>query len=108
MSAFNAFVIHCELYPDWNRRTCRRRLFLKELGEALSAEYRDSRGNQHPTVQLAMNRYQGGQMEGEQRATGRCGMCERRKDRKVKQRCSNCNVHICNEHSKIVCNNCLE
>ena len=37
---------------------------------------------------------------------GRCFLCPRKKDRKVRNLCTHCNRHVCHEHLTTLCNNC--
>ena len=40
----------------------------------------------------------------------RCQLCPRKRDRKVKQQCSECHNHVCKQHSKelLYCYDCVE
>ena len=128
--AHNAFVLWTELNPDWNRRsTDRRRLFLLELGKALTLpliRQRDINGLQRPILR-AIAATTGDFQIGFAAAAaampaaaavdaapfhhnaadppptpprGRCYLCGREGDRKSKDRCTLCNRFICARHSQ--------
>lgn len=109
-SAFNAYVLHCESKPDWTKRSCRRRLFLKELGKQLSSAYREHRTANaalHPAARIAAERLQGAEVvDVGCPKYGRCSICPRERDRKVKQKCVNCQKVVCVDHSDVVCKTC--
>jgi hypothetical protein len=37
---------------------------------------------------------------------GRCTLCDRKRDKKVRITCHQCHSFVCVDHSKVVCNNC--
>ena len=111
-----AYVTWTSKNPAWNQNnTSKRRLFLRELAEALVADQMHRRhdnpqvmqaqvklafrafGFQPPAVQPAV-----------QPASGqrRCVICPRSSDRKTKNRCSKCSNPCCQDHSKVVCDVC--
>ena len=124
VAALASFVIWICNVPDWRKESkwSRRRQFLVELGEQLvktiiirrpqmpthlRQDIRDAIATVSDKLHLtrdmvttATERPQSGQ--------GRCIICPRNKDRKVRKFCDHCGKAVCNEHccTKILCNNC--
>ena len=88
-------------------------IILKELGRVLGSDpYRTQRSLYvliHPATRIAFERLR-------ERsplrivdfdAYGRCSICTRSKDRKIKQKCNFCQKKVCKEHCNVVCNTCF-
>jgi hypothetical protein len=113
IAAVNALIIWLMLHPEWeNTKKMRRRLYLRELSEALVAVHIAERHVERPrsirrSVTQARRRFHPDNEEpiaincvGERRGT--CHLCNRR----VKTNCSSCRRKVCPEHSRPICNSC--
>ena len=123
LAAINAFVTWIKCHPDWHsgQRTSRRRLFLKEMAIELllpnmSMRVVESpRGAMQPKVKKARLVCSSKAVcshpdptEAESlsaRKRGRCHLCSA--NRRVFSFCHVCKRHVCNHHSKVVCENCF-
>lgn len=94
-----------------------RRMYIKDLAKGLCRNYLLSRhGQQTLPRQLKRNIHQMLGLEDEVRqpaaddvgVQGRCGLCDWRKHRKSKTKCSNCNIYICREHTVTTCVHCAD
>ena len=105
--------------PTWNSgKNSKRRMFLIELGNALSKPH-ILRRYKNPKMQLSVkNRIKSVglakdtdlqqvevQQPSEQQSKGRCHLCDVRKESRT--RCSGCSQFTCPEHKKIICNQCV-
>ncbi|XP_038128076.1 piggyBac transposable element-derived protein 4-like [Cyprinodon tularosa] len=119
VSAYNAFVIWCEINKDWNRgKLSRRRLFLEELGNALvrpQIERRQSLPRASPVAAAIVRDIQRekntptppvAQTAGKKR--GRCQVCPTRNDCKTSMTCSKCKKYVCKEHAHTLCTSCVQ
>ena len=102
MSCYNAFVLYCDIFPEYNKRKSNKRLlFLTELGLELSRNYREEKmfsgisRNVQNVSEKPMRR-------------SRCNVCPRTIDRKTSTKCNECKNFICSKHSIIKCINCNE
>jgi hypothetical protein len=111
-----AYVTWCTKYPEWHHnKNHKRRLFLRELAEALVAEELKRR-QQNPQAMQAQVKLAFRALDFQVPLTvpdahpnsgqKRCSLCPRSTDRKTKTRCSTCGIPCCQEHCKVVCENC--
>ncbi|XP_053963899.1 uncharacterized protein LOC128866884 [Anastrepha ludens] len=114
ISALNAYIIFTHIFSDWNRKktniNIRRRLFLEELGEALTVPFATNRSHPprmsqqfhaelHP--QTSMSHLQPNNKR------GRCYICSSKNNRNVfASRCEKCARFICASHKYSICHNC--
>jgi hypothetical protein len=97
IAAFNAFVLYCDIFPDYQKAVRhRRRLFLTDLGMSLSEKHRRERNS--PSITPAPT--------SSSVLRGRCDLCPRTADRKSKTKCCQCNKFVCSDHCKNTCLNC--
>ena len=101
IAAYNSFVIHLDVHPQWERRKShRRRLFLIALARQLIGIPEQTEGQ---AVQVR-------RPEAASRpvavARRRCASCGWNRDRKTKFRCQKCDAPVCMEHACIFCHQC--
>ena len=110
-SAFDAFILHQQYDPDWSKRTWRRRMFLKELAHLLTEPYRQRRLQASaPAAACAAAARLGLSTQPtilKSASATRCVLCDRRKDRKVKQVYACCQRNVCKDHSCVICDKCV-
>ena len=100
ISCVNAFKLLLGVLPNrYGNKSHKRRIFLTELGFQLTAE---KRATGTPTFSLPP----AGERVGPKR--GRCKLCGRKPDTKLKQKCATCYGFCCPAHSTVVCLNCLQ
>ena len=126
-SGICAYTVFTFKFPDWqSRKTCRRRLFLRELGEALVTPLIIARSNNLSGLSTdtisAMSAFIP-ELDSRQQAIaavarptvktkGRCFLCKRADDRKVASICGLCHKFVCPKHSsvkvtkEVKCNTC--
>lgn len=119
IAAWNSYVCWITCNPTWNSgKNSKRRMFLIELGNALSKPH-ILRRYKNPKMQLSVkNRIKSvglakdtdlqqveDQQSSEQQSKGRCHLCDVRKESRT--RCSGCSQFTCPEHKKIICNQCV-
>lgn len=114
-----AYVTWTAKNPCWNQNnTHKRRLFLRELAEALVADNLQRR-YQNPQMMQGQVRLAfkalgfqslAVQAAAVQTAPGqkRCVLCPRTSDRKTKSRCTTCSLPCCLDHGRVVCENCTD
>ena len=94
ISAYNAFILYTQCFPEWQKtKSHRRRVFLLELGIKLIADNRNAREISGKTTS-----------SGDEK--GRCKVCSRSNDRKTRSKCAACQGFVCEEHSRRVCLEC--
>ena len=51
----------------------------------------------------------GRKIPNEDNKKGRCHVCTCKRDRKSRQKCSKCNLFVCNDHAEttVICSNCI-
>ncbi len=110
-------VIWLSNFPDWEKKSCgrKRRKYLVELGESLIQDQIERRlesdkiatCTEEALVTLGyLDPFQKVQPQPLQK--GRCHLCPRITDRKVKQSCKMCGLHVCTEHSEVCCIKCSQ
>ena len=110
VACWNSFVVWMTNNPDWNRRNlAKRRLFLKDLAEALMKPHiwrRSVEVKLHSSVRIAMDlcgvkspqaNDEVPAARGDRPERGRCHMCEKRNQ--VRGFCVMCHKFVCNDHS---------
>lgn len=107
LSCFNTFVLYTSVFPTFEeKKSHKRRIFLSNLGMSLSQKYRDARKIITPAKEIpstpVQNREEG------QKKRGRCSLCDRKKDKKTANRCSNCKSFVCSEHLVNLCSQCYD
>ena len=96
VSALNAYIIWCHYNPTESApKKGQRRNFLIKLGEELI--------NCNPKTN---NKRKREDVDMSNKSSGRCHLCLRNKDRKVRTKCTNCTKFTCPEHSVKICDNC--
>jgi len=109
VSAYNAFVIYCEIYPSWNNiLKYKRRLFLEELGRCLAKNeiiQRKSIPHVSKAADMVKSLQSSHNNPGQKR--GRCYMCKI--DRKHSNKCEICKRFLCSDHCHVStkCDNCI-
>ena len=111
-----AYVLWVKQMPDWNQgKNNRRHLFLMKLGELLILPQQQRRIENPRALQvgpklalqlLGFNLNPGPAAIAVTGVQGRCHVCPRSKDRKVRTRCIICQKFCCAEHSAITCDTC--
>jgi hypothetical protein len=105
LSAFNGFVVHSLINPQWNaNKLSRRRLYLLELGNALVRRHLERR--ERPVV-AALDIPSTPRLPNDTRKRGVCQICEEGERKKCSTRCDNCNEFVCKDHSGQICRKCL-
>lgn len=112
LTALNAYILFCEVNPEWNlNKHYRRRIFIEELGDALiRPEIMRRRDlprtvptrelvNQIQRLEIAPNRGTS------HRTRARCRFCVQ-SDNKHSTKCTTCNEFICKEHTFFQCLKC--
>ncbi|XP_020483419.2 piggyBac transposable element-derived protein 4-like isoform X1 [Labrus bergylta] len=118
ISAFNAFVLWTVAEPSWNQtKTCKRRLFLEELGKSLVTPQMARRQvlPRAPVASAVVEALQHRQEEpvdeqapvepGEKKRK-QCDFCKAHKRKRVYNTCYRCEKQICKEHSAMICLSC--
>lgn len=101
IGAYNAFVLFLGVNPDFQSQTShRRRIFLVDLATALLQLPAEITA---PTRTSANNN----SIPGPSNSKGRCKICPRSRDKKIRQKCTMCNKFVCSDHSNNVCLECL-
>lgn len=97
-----------------NAENINRREMILTLGKALTREHMERRDLTHfpRDLQEIINKQLGKKVtrrivNQEPPRKARCRICPRHKDRKTKTRCEKCEIHICMDHTKHVCESCL-
>ncbi len=116
VSAYNAFVIWCEINKDWNRgKLSQRRIFLEQLGNALvkpHIERRQCLPRASPAAAAIVKDIQKETSTstpptaGKKR--GRCQVCPTQNDSKTSMTCSSCKKYVCKEHVQTFCPSCVK
>ena len=103
IASYNAYILYVLMNPDFaNRSSHRRRLFLMELAlSLLQLPPSDDEVSLEPSAATASSRV------GPTRIKGRCQLCPRGNDRKVRQKCIRCEKFACNDHARPVCTDCM-
>ena len=121
-AGINSMILYLNAkQPACNRKHVRRN-YLKTLGLALATPYMNRRLQQTISGELKSgieNVLQGNKRKREEevevpagpppkvRKQGRCALCPRTRDKKVKTMCSKCTKPVCPEHKIEVCVMCL-
>lgn len=101
LSALNGFVVHSIFDPQWNNKKLqRRRLYLLALGNALVQEHIQRR----QPVQLPAAEGQAPFRDAQKR--GICVRCNVGNRKKCSIRCDECNLFVCKDHFRQLCNLC--
>lgn len=120
IGGINAYKLWMEKYPNWgNGRLDSRRFFLLDLGQELGKANITRRYKTCKSLNSNIKRnmeivvpdllaYEA-QTPSTTNQIARCHICERKKDRKCRNKCSKCDKCVCKEHSTLqyTCNNCL-
>ena len=112
-----AYVIWLEQMPGWSQdKSNKRHIFLSQLGESLVLPEQQRRLQNPRALQagpklalqlLGFNTNPPlAQVASTGAVQGRCHVCARNKDRKVRTRCTVCDRFCCSEHSAITCDEC--
>lgn len=111
-----AYVIWMEQMPDWNRgKSTRRHKFLSELAANLVLPEQEKRLKNPQAMQkgpklalqlLGFDTTKSVDPTTLNNTQGRCHICPRNRDKKVRTRCSTCQRSCCGEHSTVICENC--
>ena len=120
-SALNAFIIFTHNKPGFRgNRQDKRQKFLKELSKSLIVSQAKRRLATPQTPQAVKQIIYSCGVLPEARPSvhnitqyrtserKRCFLCPRSKDKKYRFACNKCHNTICEEHSKIICNQCQE
>lgn len=122
VSAYNAFVLWMAINPGWNaQKTFKRRLFLEELGRALTTPHIERRTG-IPRAPASADLMREVQAQSSSRPAGppppegtkggkkrqRCQRCPSSKDKKNSTTCDKCGKYICAQHTHTVksCHSC--
>lgn len=110
VACWNSFVVWIINNPDWNQRNlAKRRLFLKDLAEALmmpQIRRRSLEVKLHSSVRIAMGlcgvqspqaSHEVSEARGQRPDRGRCYMCTKRNQ--VRGFCVICHKFVCNDHA---------
>ena len=108
----NGYTLFLSVFPEkFNGKPHSRRLYLSELGLALTKPLIDERNAVAMRILQPCARGQGRGRPVERQAPkrGRCHMCERQMDRKWPTKCAQCFKFVCKDHSQLssVCAECL-
>ncbi|KAL4120740.1 hypothetical protein QTP88_013376 [Uroleucon formosanum] len=115
-SLLNIAGIHSQLiYKVNNNCNINRREFLQILGKQLTMGYLQQRTNiktlpievKRKIASILGEKYIEQSNAGPTRE-GRCYHCDRKKNRKTKTQCKNCENYICKEHTVTYCQKCCE
>ena len=99
LSCYNAYVLYTTVFQEYQQgKSHKRRLFLSDLGMALSENHRNSRVTGAPVPSISSNV--------EPKKRGRCAFCPRNKDKKSVHRCFKCNSVACTDHMLVICPSC--
>ena len=124
VAALASYIIYYEANPMLKKKTCERRLFLRQLGEDLARPAIEERANNvtkiyniktaiesiigkiNPVIPMVEEN-----SAGRKKIIGDCHICNSqpiKKRRKTKKSCSNCLLAVCNEHSvnQVICTLC--
>lgn len=102
------------IYTANTEHKVERRIFLKDLALQLMkphAQTRLSVPNLPVNLRTSVQKLVGTEEQAKEHTyseTGLCSLCPRRKNRKTKKLCCKCSKYLCNEHSKSICEKCLE
>ena len=101
IAAMNTFVIFRDLHPQWNaNKPHRRRLFLILLARQLAKVLEDE------IVRLPRDPVQAAASQRTVHTRKRCHLCGWEKDRKTSKQCCICGLHVCPDHSDLLCLTC--
>lgn len=115
-----AYIVWVKQMPNWCQgKSNRRMLFLSELGHSLILPLQLRRIENPKSLQrgpkLALqllgfniDNSQQQQLRTPMGAQGRCHVCPRNRDRKVRNRCTKCHRYCCAEHCSTTCNKCTD
>ena len=111
-----AYTLFMDQHRQWNIRCShRRKLFLREVAESLTKPWMMQIASNPRVMQrgvpLAMRLLGVSIPPPNTRSTdgkGRCHLCPRASDRKVKTVCGNCNQPSCPRHLHNLCQNCFK
>jgi hypothetical protein len=95
IAAYNSYILFQQCFPNWSNKSHRRRLFLIELAEQLSAQEKPDQWDSRIPPNLGALK-------------GRCFVCPRVSDRKTRAKCSICEGFVCEEHSQRCCIKCRQ
>lgn len=116
ISAFNAFIIFCQVNPQWNsNKLHKRRIFLETLGEELAKPYINQRKNlprgsasseivRNIQTSLQVLKPSTSSTSNMNNKRGRCKLCTR--DIKTTFNCYKCKRYICKRHCNSICEDC--
>src|ERR1043165_7253314 len=115
MAAVAAYVVWMAQMQEWNRgNSNKRHRFLTELSDKFVLPKQMRRFENPRAMQkgakkaLELLRFKSTPLvpAPSVSAQGRCHVCPRNIDRKVRTPCSACNRHCCSDHSKVICEEC--
>ena len=108
LTCYNAFILYTCVFPNYqNGKSHKRRLFLSELGMALSQKYRESRKANTSSSNPEEDRLAPApSVPSKKRA--RCKACPRGRDRKSSTKCNMCGEFVCPDHYFVMCHSCKE
>jgi len=111
-----AYVIWVEQMPDWNRgKNGRRHRFLSELAAGLVLPEQEKRMENPQAMQkgpklalqlLGFDISKPADPTTLNKTQGRCHICPRNRQKKVRTRCSTCQRSCCGEHSAVIYQDC--
>ena len=103
LSCYNAYVLYTLVHPNYQHgKSHNRRIFLSDLGMALSRQYRESRQARIISPQRSVSSC----VVPQKRA--RCAFCSRNQDKKSSSHCYKCNLVVCGTHMLFICPNCKD
>jgi hypothetical protein len=104
LTCYNAFVLYTSTFPDYHSsKSHKRRLFLSDLGMALSQKYRETRCSASASRSSDSRETAASSIS---KKRSRCGMCPRNDDRKTGSKCGLCDQFICPRHMFVTCHKC--
>ena len=124
IASYNAFVLHSHKHPtDTSSGNRRRRRFLEDLSQKLTQPCMEERVRKFQMSQFrgvpqnvitaiescGMHIHRDSKVSDTRNPTqGRCYLCPRSADRKIKTLCANCLKHVCKNHCSIavLCEKC--
>ena len=115
IAALNSYLLYILRYPQWNisKKKVRRRLYLRELAEALARPLIQNRFVDRPksfqrSIERARKRvYPEDAPQNAADNEGQCRYCEFCvQARRVKSTCNICHKYICPVHTHIICPDC--
>ncbi len=102
LSAFNGYVIHSIVEPNWNStKFFRRRLYLLALGNSLLQDHLDRRSPNLNTSCIV-----GVTPSPISQKRGVCVRCDHGERKKCSVRCYKCNHFVCKDHLTQICCHC--